>query len=300
MKIASIDLGSNSLRLLLAESDGKKLEIIQEFIRSPRAGMGVKESREISPRSMLRVLEILRRCRLFWKQFEVDKIVGVATAFSREAKNWHSLSNAIMREVDVEFHSLSSEEEAELGFLGATYDINDTNNLSLIDIGGGSTEIITKNKTLHTTALHIGALNLTEVFLKSDPPTKKEINKLKRELKNQLKISQPKALAGSKFGIGGTFTTLALLAQNKKFYDVEKVDYYDIKRDDVLSILEKLCSLRRIEREELLPWDRKRAEILPAGTLICESIMDYFQWDKITIRHRGLVHGLAIQASMGC
>lgn len=297
MRIASIDLGSNTLRMLIAESDGKKLDVISEFIRSPRAGMDVKETKLIDPRASLRILELLRRCRMFWKELGVEKIAAVATHFSREARNWSQLSTAIVREVDVEFHSISSEEEAELGFLGATYDVANPNNISVIDIGGGSTEFITKNRNVRASSIPFGALNLTEGFLKSDPPTKKEIKILREEIKNKLNSSKPILNENTRIGIGGTFSSLALLAQNQKFYDVEKIDNFILGRDQVSGIFEKLIAFNKADREELLPWDRTRAEILPAGALICESIMDYFGWDTLNVRHRGIVHGLAIKAA---
>ncbi|OGQ33559.1 MAG: hypothetical protein A3F16_04930 [Deltaproteobacteria bacterium RIFCSPHIGHO2_12_FULL_43_9] len=297
MRLASIDLGSNTLRMLIAESDGKKLDVISEFIRAPRAGLDVKETQLINPRSSLRILELLRRCRIFWKEMGVEKIAAVATHFSREARNWPQVSTAIVREVGVEFHSISSEQEAELGFLGATYDIANPNNISVIDIGGGSTEFISKNRDLHTYSIPFGALNLTEGYIKSDPPTKKEIKNLRGIIKSKLNAPKPALNGNTRIGIGGTLSSLALLAQNQKFYDVEKVNNCTLSRNDVSKIFSKLIACNKIDREELLPWDRTRAEILPAGTLICESLMDYFGWDTIDVRHRGIVYGLAIKAA---
>lgn len=297
MRIASIDLGSNTLRMLIAESDGKKLDVISEFIRAPRAGMEVKETKLINPRASLRILELLRRCRIFWKELGIEKISAVATHFSREAKNWPQLSTAILREVDVEFHSISSAEEAELGFLGTTYDVANPNNISVIDIGGGSTEFISKNRNVHASSIPFGALNLTEGFLRSDPPTKKEIKNLRDELIRQLKVLKPILNDNTRIGIGGTFSSLALLAQNQKFYDVEKIDNFTLTKEHVTKIFDRLIAFNKVEREELLPWDRTRAEILPAGTLICDTIMEYFGWDTINVRHRGIVHGLAIKAA---
>lgn len=297
MRLAAIDLGSNTLRMLLAESDGNKLDVISEFMRSPRAGMGVKETKQINPQSMLRVLELLRRCRLFWKEIGTEKIVAVATHFSREANNWDTLHKSIIREVGIELRSISEQEEAELAFLGATFDLEKSDDVLVIDIGGGSTEVIFKNKKLQTSSFPFGSLNLTEGFFKNDPPTKKEIKNLRNEISQKLKTLRPNMNMSNKIGIGGTFTSLALLAQNQKFYDVEKINNYQLKKDKVSEIFEKLISINKFDREELLPWDRSRAEILPAGTLICLEIMNFFNWDFISTRHRGLVHGLAIKAS---
>lgn len=297
MRVAAIDLGSNTLRILIAEADGKKLDVISEFIRSPRTGLDVKETKLISPQSMLRVLELLRRCRLSWKELSVEKVVAVATHFSREAKNWNVLSQSIMREVGVDIKSISEQEEAELGFLGTTYDVDKPGNLTVIDIGGGSTEFIFNELKLNTSSMPFGSLNLTEGFIKNDPPTKNEIKKIRKVIKQNLASLKPKVTHSSRIGIGGTFASLALLAQNQKAYDVEKINNYELKKDDISAIFEKLVSVNKFDREELLPWDRTRAEILPTGALICEGIMDYFKWESITTRHRGIVHGLAIRAA---
>jgi len=296
MRVAAIDLGSNTLRLLIGETDGKSIDVIQEVVRTPRAGMEVKETKKIHARSMLRILELLRRYRIFFTDLHVEKIEAVATAFSREATNWDFLCQAIMREVGIEFRSIDPDEEAKLAFLGATSDLENASNLLLIDIGGGSTEFIHNGTNLDVSSLPIGALNLTEQFIKSNPPTKKECDAVRREVKRLLPQVAAPFSSARVVAVGGTATTLATLVQELDHYDVEKVDNYKLARNDISRLINSFCSETTEERSVRMPWDRLRAEILPGGAILLEQIMEHAGLSDLTVRHRSLVHGLALKA----
>ena len=297
MRVAAIDLGSNSLRLLIGETDGEKIDVLQEFVRSPQAGTGVWETKQINAVAMIRIIELLRRCRGFWTELEVEKVAGVATAFSREAKNWPYLAQSIMREVGIEFHSIDEKEEAELAFLGATSDLKDPSKVLLIDMGGGSTEFIYRKNELQVTSTPIGALTLKEQFLKSDPPAPKEIAALRKSAEEKLSNITLSASFSQVVAVGGTFTTLACLIQGIQFYDVEKVDNFHLKRPDLQAQIKTFSKERKSDLANRIPWDRLRAEILPAGAILCDQIMAHLKQKEIIVRHRGLVHGLALKAA---
>jgi len=309
-KVAVIDIGTYSTRLLISavhikdtlEETLNSIEDIFSVGRITALGRRLKETGYLQEEAVKEVLSTIKEYVLICQQYEVERILGFATQACREAKNGEEFLQQV-KELGVDVRLISGEEEANLSFLATAYGVKPDREFVVIDQGGGSTEFVLgdKEKTYKMKdykSFPFGIVNLTEGFIKSDPPKKKEIQGMKQFLtKNFEKIKHFKE-ADDFIGLGGTITTLAALENNIFPYSSAKVHGKTLSKQAVKKWLNKLSSMTLEERKSIPIIEDKRAEAIISGIVIFDTALDYFKKDKITVSDWGLRHGAVIKNVM--
>ena len=302
MVSASIDLGTNTCLLLV-----KSEEILHDESTVVRLGQGVDQSGELNSEAMKRAKNCISRYVEVAKKFGVEPsaIVAVGTAQARDAKNASAFFDEIKRDLGVQFKVLSGDEEAQATFLGAAVPAIDPLSMVVMDIGGGSTELVampngSAGKILGK-SLNIGAVRMTERFLKSDPVTDDEFWKCEDEIdraldemsawRNQVseKCARPQLVA-----VAGTAVTLAMLQLEMKDYDRTQLDGVVLTSGDVHRWVEELKWRSIEERKKMSGMEIKRADVLLAGVLIFWRVMERLNFPTAVISTRGLRYGVLI------
>ncbi len=297
---AAIDIGTNTVLLLVASKNGKGLEPLREEQRIPRLGKGVDASGNLSDASIDRVIEALKEySEILNTDFPNIKTLSVtATSAVRDAANRNYFIKKVKDESGFSIRVLSGTEEAELTFLGALSMIPDTDIATVIDIGGGSTEIAygKKEQLLDSHSFNMGSVRYTERFIKSDPPKKEQVISCRNEIKKILH-TRPFHLDQDKgrlnlIGVAGTVTSLAYIDLNLSSYDIEKINGYRLSRRDIKEWVAKISMTKVSTLEERYPQVMKgRAEVILAGLLILDEFMDYYGITEVMVSTGGIRHG---------
>lgn len=313
-RYASIDIGTNTLRLLVAELDGNRLRPLAAKRIITRLGGDFKEDVGIAEFSMQGAADALRIFAGIIRDYDVQEIFAAATSVVRRAKNKEAFIKRVFDETGIKIRVISGDEEAELALLGVLSVIKKGTDFKsvpmclVIDIGGGSTEFIAAEggKMLGSWSMEMGVVHLTENYLKSDPPSHAELNAMEHEingvisdLKGFMKRDLPLAtsLQPSAFLIGtaGTITTLASIAQKLEIYTPERINNYILKYDAVKDIYKNLVSLTLTERQKVLSLEKGREDLIIPGTAIVLKAMESFGFNDMLVSDAGLLEGILIK-----
>jgi len=297
MKLASIDIGSNTVLLLLAELD-ENLNIIKEenFYEMPRISQGLSESkRSITSDKIELLLKILRSYKEKVKIFGAEKVIVNATNAFRIADNSEEIKEIIKSELDWEINIISGEEEARLSFLGAASVINDSKDKLVIDIGGGSTELIFGNneELKYKKSFQIGVVSLTEKFFFVDNstylnPAINELNKI-FDFDNNL----PKEIPT--IAVAGTPTSLVCMINNIKEYSNDFVEGNKISKTELEEIINRMKNMTSTEiQNEFGEVVNGRNDVIFSGSIILNFIMDKLNLSEIIVSAKGLRYGAVI------
>lgn len=299
MNIAVIDIGTNTVLLLIASMDpsGNITPLVYEQ-RVPRLGTGVDASKNLAPESMQRVVDVLRTYRSIMSQFALEGTVVCGTSAVRDAINRDEFIALVRKETGFEIEVLSGEDEALWTYRGAISGVPDIQRATVVDIGGGSTEITVGDATsvAERVSLDIGSVRLTERFFKNDPPTHPELEKAIEIIEDELvKAARFNFSSTTLVGVAGTATSLAILDQGLKEFDIRAVTNYTLKLDNVYGLLR---TLRSMSAEKILSLSRMmegRADVITAGVLILREIMAHYKFKEMIVSERGVRYGLAIR-----
>lgn len=301
MNIASIDIGTNTVLLLIASADlstGLIMPLINVH-KMPRIGKGVKEGDNISQDKVAELKNILIEYLNLAKEYKAEKIVATATNVFRIASNAQEVIDSIKNELNIDIKIVSGEEEAILSFLGATSGITKHNEFLVIDIGGGSTEIIigSQKKIEYKKSFKIGAVSATEEYLLSDPPDEEQINNLQNRLLEIFKdLNQVQHTDYYPIAIAGTPTTLSCIKLNLIEYDEKLIEHSELNLNDldrISSELSRMASRKINEKwKEIM---RGRADIILAGSLILLKLMQLLKLDKVYTSSRGIRYGAVVK-----
>ena len=256
MKLAGIDIGTNTLRLLIAEfSPDGRYRKIQSGRHITRLGEDLSHTGRLKAEAMERAMRVLEGFCDACDKYHVDGIYAVATSAVREAVNGVDFINMVKSRVGLEVNVIPGDEEARLTMFGVSSNLGIMyKNVFLMDIGGGSTEFIlsTGGEIAFKTSTDIGVVRFTEQFLHSDPPMEEEIKSLGSAIEEHLRTVNPHFPPfPSLIGTAGTVTTLAAIEQRMIVYDPEKVHGYRIKKGGVEGILNMLMRMTNKERKDI-------------------------------------------------
>ncbi len=298
MTIASIDIGSNTVLMLLANVNinGFKIETIKNFYRAPRISKGLLENGTISQENITELLNVFEEYQKIIKDYKCDKILLVATNAFRVAKNSYEIKELIKRKFNWDINIIDGDEEARLSFIGATYDYNVKEKI-VIDIGGGSTEIIygSNSDIIIKKSFPAGIVSLSEKFIKSKIPSLKEIDDLIKEL--DYIFAELDSIPKNVFtiAVAGTPTTLSCINQNIKVYDEKSVDNSKISYSEIENIISELSTLSPEQvRNRYGQIVEGREDILLTGTIILKRLMNKLELKEITVSNKGLRYGVII------
>ena len=288
MRVAAIDLGTNTTRLLVADVDGDQIHEVVKRTRITRLGEGVDARRRLLPLPITRVRNCLTEYRRELGSLGAERTLLVATSAVRDAENGEAFLGEIEWSYGFTTRLLSGDEEAELTLRG----VGETDGSPLVvDIGGGSTELIGAAQRI---SLDVGAVRLTERHLPSDPPTKEELE----ECAAAVRAALPDGLRAERaIGVAGTITSLAALALELPEYDPERVHGHTLTLDGAQRQLARLASMPLDERRQVPALDPDRAPVIVAGAIILREVLVHFGLDEIKASERDILHGAALEAS---
>ncbi len=297
MRIASIDIGSNTVLLLICELKNAEIFSIQNEYRMPRIGEGVKYGSQIGNEKIIKLLRILDEYKAIADSRNCEKILAVGTAALRKASNGLEIVERINTDLGIEVEIIDGKTEAYLSFLGATGGETDNNqNRLVIDIGGSSTEIIYGNgeKIFFSNSFPEGAVTLKEKFIKTDPYSQEDVLKLKEFLINffdEVKKSIPKNPLT--FAVAGTPTTLASIKNGNKNYDEKKVANTILKYSDLLDLETEM--LIKSSKHILSDYGEVvlgREDVINTGLIILSQISKILNISEIKVSTKGIRYGL--------
>ena len=305
MKLAGIDIGTNTLRLLIAEfsADGK-YRTVESGRNITRLGEGMSSAGRLKDEAMDRALCVLKGYADKCSEIHVGGIYAVATSAVRDAANGQEFLSRVMNETGIDVKVISGEEEARLTMLGVSSALEiSEHDVLIMDIGGGSTELIlvSRGDIEFRRSTDIGVVRFTELYIESDPPEAKELELLEMAIEERLRRegrfiglkNSGRIPAGIEFiGTAGTVTTLAAIDQMMQVYDPEKVNGYRISRGGVKNILNMLACMTNKERMDLPGIEDGREDIIVAGALVAYKIMEWFGFAEMTVSDAGLREGL--------
>jgi exopolyphosphatase / guanosine-5'-triphosphate,3'-diphosphate pyrophosphatase len=301
MRIASIDVGTNTVLLLLAEigPDGTLVPLLDEQ-RFPRLGKGVDETRRLSAEATTRVIDVLKEYRTLLDPRRPDRVILFGTSAVRDALNREEFIDRIARETGLTMEVLNGEDEAYWTYRGTLSGIPDVRRATVVDIGGGSTEIVTGTRDAIEQALtlQIGSVRLTERFLRSNPPTDPELEAAITETEDALTQVGSFSFAGSTLvGVAGTATSLAALALGMTTFG--PVSGYRMPYPVVEHLFRTLRSMPTGMIRTLSGVMEGREDIITAGALILREVMAHLGFKEVVVSERGVRYGLVLREVEG-
>jgi exopolyphosphatase/guanosine-5'-triphosphate,3'-diphosphate pyrophosphatase len=304
MLLASIDIGTNTFRLLIGDVHKKEEKFMINELHSERVitrlGEGVSDNNLLKKEGIDRGIKTLKAFSSIISSFNVSGVSAIGTSVLRVAKNKDVFVNRAWEEADIDIKIVNEEEEARLTALGMTMDIPVPESALLIDIGGGSTELIfmKSGRISSIKSLKLGVVYLTEQHMKKDPPSIKELMMMERGIMKELEgLGEIKVLFRETVSIGtaGTITTLSAMLQGLDRYDRKKIHKSTLSLDAVKRVYKEISQISMKKRAELYPvlLDR-RMDIIVPGVLILKLIMVTFGFKEIMVSDYGLREGIII------
>jgi exopolyphosphatase/guanosine-5'-triphosphate,3'-diphosphate pyrophosphatase len=300
-RLAAIDVGSNSIRLLVAEFDPQGgIKVVDEVKDQPRLASGIAESNRIDEFAMARAIQTLGRMREVAERRGVRRIMAVATSAVREAENGKAFVERVRREVGIPLRIIDADTEAALSWRSVAHHFPlSTGRALVVDIGGGSLELIGAVNGLVelTKSLPFGAVRLTEKYLFEGKSRSREVDRLRGKVRKQLKKAGRWREWGSAtiIGSGGTFTNLARMALARRGHPIESVHGEVVKTAEVEQLLEWLCSLSVERRRNVPGLNPQRADIILAGLAVTAELLSLVEARSVTVSAFGLREGLLLE-----
>lgn len=300
MTIASIDIGTNTVLLLIADVDSSTSKIItlcNEY-SMPRIGQGTKQTGVISQNRLNLLYDVLKEYKIIINSYYCDKVILTGTNAFRMAKNTPEITREINKLFNFDLNVISGEDEAEYAYYGTISDLDDNFFSMVIDIGGSSTEVIIGKgkRIISKNSLQLGSVSATEQILKNSPPLKTEIENLRKEIKILFAALDHKNIPGQVIAIAGTATTLACMKSGLKEFEENKVDKSIITIQDMKNIIGEVIFLTPAEiLDKCGPVMRGREDIIFAGAFILYQFMQHFEIENIAVSTRGIRYGAIVK-----
>jgi exopolyphosphatase / guanosine-5'-triphosphate,3'-diphosphate pyrophosphatase len=288
MRVAAVDLGTNSTRLLVADVDGGRVEEVARRSHITRLGEGVDERRKLLPLPVARVRNVLSDYRRELEALDAERVLTIGTSAVRDAENGEAFLGEIEWSYGFTTRLVTGDEEAALTLRGVATGRPVDEGTLVLDVGGGSTELTT---TSERTSIDVGSVRLTERHLRSDPPAPGALAAAASEVRDLLPQLEP----SNAVGVAGTITTLAALELGG--YDPDRVHGYHLSRAAVEQQLERLASLPLAERRKLPGLEPERAPVIVGGALIVSAVLDRYGLQGLDVSERDLLHGAALEAA---
>ncbi|HET7759290.1 MAG TPA: Ppx/GppA phosphatase family protein [Gaiellaceae bacterium] len=288
MRVGVVDLGTNSTRLLVADVDGGHVREVARRTAITRLGESVDSRRRLLPLPVARVRNVLSDYRRELERLGAERVLAVGTSAVRDAENGEAFLGEIQWSYGFATRLVTGEEEAELTRRGVANGRGLENGTLVLDVGGGSTELITASGCA---SVDVGSVRLTDRHLHSDPPRPEELAAAAQDVRGAL----PDLDASDAVGVAGTITTLAALELGG--YDRDEVHGHRLTREGVETQLERLASLPVAERRELPGLEPGRAPVIVGGAIVVREALERYGLDGLEASERDLLHGAALEAA---
>lgn len=311
-RVAAIDCGTNSIRLLIADVAGGRLHDVHREMQIVRLGQGVDATGQFAPDALARTRAALTDYAALLQRFDVGKVRMVATSATRDAAN-RDVFFAMTAEVldpavpGAIAEVISGQEEAELSFNGAVGELDSAAApFVVVDLGGGSTEVVlgsggSDGGARASFSADIGCVRLTERCLHSDPPTAAEVAAAREVVRERLGEALrvvPVEQAKTWVGVAGTFTTLAALAQRMTTYDPNAIHLSTVGFPDLLAVCGQLLGMTRKQRAALGPMHEGRVDVIGGGSIVVEELAaalgERAGIDELVVSEHDILDGIAL------
>jgi exopolyphosphatase/guanosine-5'-triphosphate,3'-diphosphate pyrophosphatase len=301
-RIAIIDLGSNSARLIVMHVYyNGAYNLIYHQKENVRLSEGLDKDNMLQPESINRAIDSLKVFAHMCELFSVDIILASATAAVRSAKNGQEFLQKVYQETNIPLKVISGEAEAHLGYLAAINTLN-INDALLFDLGGASTELtlIKDRKPRHVVSLPFGAVNLTEKFNTNKDVSEKQLGQLKNFITKQLnQISWLKNISLPLIGIGGTARNLAKIDQKQKNYPFPKIHNYRLGAISLDELWKNISNANNGQRSKIRGLSSDRNDIIVAGTSLVKCLFDITRAPNLVVSSCGVREGMFLKHYLG-
>lgn len=294
MSVGAVDIGTNSVRLLIEDARGAELE---RHMQITRLGQGVDVTGALHPDAIARTVAVLGEYGTLLVKHGVTRVRAAATSAARDAKNSQAFFDAAERALGTRPELLSGDEEAALSFRGATAGVSAAGAPFLVvDIGGGSTEfVLGTDRPDALISVDMGCVRMSERHLHSDPPSPAQLAAIEADVRSELervRRAVPVDRTHTLIGLAGTVTALAALQLGLKKYDATATHHAELTRAQVEALYARVAALTVEQRRGLLA-EPKRAEVIVGGAAVLATILREFAIDRLLVSETDILDGLA-------
>ncbi|TGB14138.1 Ppx/GppA phosphatase family protein [Streptomyces sp. MZ04] len=301
-RVAAIDCGTNSIRLLVADADPATGELfdLDRRMTIVRLGQGVDKTGRLAPEALDRTFAACREYAEAIKSHGADRLRFVATSASRDAENRDDFVRGVLDILGVEPEVISGDQEAEFSFLGATKELAGSDHLDkpylVVDIGGGSTEfVVGEDHVRAARSVDIGCVRLTERHIRSDPPAAAELDAVRADIEAALDLAEetvPIREARTLVGLAGSVTTVAAIALGLDAYDSAAIHHSRISYKQVAETVGRLARSTHAERAAIPVMHPGRVDVIVSGALVLLAIMDRTGAREVVVSEHDILDGI--------
>lgn len=319
-RVAAIDCGTNSIRLLVADctvSDGAsgagatgELVELDRRMTVVRLGQGVDQTGRLAPEALERTFAACREYAAVIKELGAERVRFVATSASRDAENREDFVRGVLETIGVEPEVISGDQEAEFSFTGATKELTGRDDLAkpylVVDIGGGSTEFVVGDDRVRAArSVDVGCVRMTERHLVvdgrvTDPPTREQVAAIRADIEAALDLAAatvPLDEARTLVGLAGSVTTVAAIALGLPEYDSAAIHHSRISYEQVREISERMLTATHAERAAIPSMHPGRVDVIGAGVLVLLAIMERTGAREVVVSEHDILDGIAIRTA---
>ncbi|KND35169.1 Ppx/GppA phosphatase family protein [Streptomyces acidiscabies] len=313
-RVAAVDCGTNSIRLLVADVEPATGELVDLDRRMTivRLGQGVDRTGRLAPEALERTFAACREYAAVIKELGAERVRFVATSASRDAENRDEFVRGVLEILGVEPEVVSGDDEALFSFTGATKELTGRADLAtpylVVDIGGGSTEFVVGDTDVRAArSVDVGCVRMTERHLVhdgtvTDPPTEAQIAAMRADIEAALDLAEetvPLRAARTLVGLAGSVTTLSAIAQDLPAYDSEAIHHSRIGYEKVRDLTEWLLRSTHAERAAIGSMHPGRVDVIGAGALVLLSIMERTGAAEVVVSEHDILDGIAFKVAEG-
>ncbi|MFF4761159.1 exopolyphosphatase [Streptomyces sp. NPDC001292] len=307
-RVAAVDCGTNSIRLLVADADPATGELVELDRRMTivRLGQGVDRTGRLAPEALERTFAACREYAEAVKEHGAERLRFVATSASRDAENRDEFVRGVMDILGVEPEVISGDQEAEFSFTGATKELTGRADLDrpflVVDIGGGSTEFVVGDDHVRAArSVDVGCVRMTERHLVrdgvvTDPPTEDQIAAIRADVETALDLAEktvPLREARTLVGLAGSVTTVSAIAQDLPAYDSAAIHHSRVSRERVREISDRLLHSTHAERAAIPSMHPGRVDVIGAGALVLLAVMERIGAHEVVVSEHDILDGIA-------
>ncbi len=298
-RLAAVDVGTNSTRLLVADVEGGR--VVAEHARDmiiTRLGKGVDRTGRFDPAALRRTLDVLAGYGATCRRLGVQRRRVVATSATRDAGNRQELLDGVRALLGVDTEVLSGEAEAATAYRGATHDLPGEARTLVVDIGGGSTELILGTRSPEAVvSLDLGCVRLHERHLHTDPPTAAEVAALRADAAARLaRVTETldPAAAERVVGVAGTITTVTAIGLGLDAYDPRRIHRSALGAAEIAAVAEKLAAMTVAERAAIPVMAKGREDVIAAGALLLDELVRTFGFRRVIASETDILDGVLL------
>ncbi|MGW0081280.1 Ppx/GppA phosphatase family protein [Streptomyces sp. NPDC003393] len=307
-RVAAIDCGTNSIRLLVADANPETGELVdlERRMTIVRLGQGVDRTGRLAPEALERTFAACREYAQVIKEYDAERLRFVATSASRDAENRDEFVRGVVDILGVEPEVITGDQEAEFSFTGATKELTGRDHLErpflVVDIGGGSTEfVVGEDHVRAARSVDVGCVRMTERHLVrdgvvSDPPTEAQIAAIRADIDAALDLVEetvPLREARTLVGLAGSVTTVSAIAQELPEYDSARIHHSRVSHDRVREITGALLHSTHAERATIPSMHPGRVDVIGAGSLVLLAIMERIGAEEVVVSEHDILDGIA-------